>query len=158
MKRYTVRKCAPDGTLLLAYDAWLAERSASAVLLDARWERPTLDLGYTTFETGDHFAERYFADRWYNILEIRGTTSGALKGWYCNVTAPAIIEDASVTYRDLYLDVWVDPQGGARILDEDEFDAAPLDDETRRHARDGLRLLLAAIARRQPPFDAIAGQ
>jgi hypothetical protein len=155
MHSMTVQKCAPDGTLVLSYQADLAERWAHGVRLAARWERPSLDLGYATFEAGDRFTEWFYSDRWYNILEIRGAGDGALKGWYCNVTAPAVIGRDVVAYRDLYLDVWVAPDGSTLVLDEEEFDAAPLDLETRGRAQDGLRVLLAEIERCRAPFDAL---
>jgi predicted RNA-binding protein associated with RNAse of E/G family len=155
MNIVTVQKCAPDGAPVLSYQAELAERWGHGARLLARWERPALDLGYTTFEAGDRFTEWFYSDRWYNVLEIRSAADGALKGWYCNITAPATIGQDAVVYRDLYLDVWVAPDGSTLVLDEDEFDAAPLHPQTRRRAQDGLRALLAEIERCRAPFDAL---
>jgi predicted RNA-binding protein associated with RNAse of E/G family len=127
--------------------------------LHARWERPALDLGYVTFETGDGFTEWFFAERWYNIFEIRGASTGELKGWYCNVTTPARIMLDCVESRDLILDVWVTPTGTCLVLDEDEFAAhVGLDAETRKRARGGLEALCRAVARRQGPFQVLRGQ
>ena len=152
MHTVTVHKCAPDGTLVLAYRAVFAEQLAHGVRLAARWERAPLELGYVTFETGDLFAEWFYDDRWYNVLRIHGVSDGTLKGWYCNVTYPAEIGDSTVTYRDLYLDVWVQPDGNTRVLDEDEFAAAHLDAETRSQALAGLADLLVAIRSSYGPF------
>jgi predicted RNA-binding protein associated with RNAse of E/G family len=155
MNSITVQKCASDGTHVFAYQAHVAERLPNGVRLSARWERPALALGYTTFEPGDHFTEWFYTDRWYNILRICDARDGYLKGWYCNIAAPADIHSQVVTYRDLYLDVWVSPEGRTQVLDEDEFDAAPLDAETRQQARDGLRDLLAEIVGGAVPFNVL---
>jgi hypothetical protein len=156
MSTMTVRKCLPDGTPVFSYQASLAERLPCGVKLTAYWERDSLELGYTTFETGDHFTEWYYSDRWFNILRIRRASDGALKGWYCNITTPAEIAATEVVYRDLYLDVWVAPDGSVLILDEDEFDAAPLDEELRAHAREGLRQLLGDIESGERQFEEVA--
>ncbi|MEO7001249.1 MAG: DUF402 domain-containing protein [Ktedonobacterales bacterium] len=155
----TVRKLDAQGRFVLAYSGTLAEVLPTGVRLDARWERSLLDLGYTTFEPDDRFTEWYFTDRWYSINEIHHT-SGALKGWYCNVVAPASIETTAsghvVSYRDLLLDLWVAPDGAMLTLDEDEFAAdTSLDAETRSAALAGLAALRQLVAQRAGPFESL---
>ena len=148
----TVRKLDAHGQFVLAYTGALAETLPNGIRLDARWERAPLALGYTTFETGDHFIEDFFTDRWYNIIEIRDSRE-QLKGWYCNICAPATIEAGVITYRDLLLDVWVAPNGVTLTLDDDEFEAeTTLDTLTHQMALAGLEALLALVSRREPPF------
>lgn len=150
-----VHKLNTSGEITVTYDAALAERLPDGVRLEARWTRPPLPLGYTTFETGDRFIEWYFSDRWYNIFEIHAA-SGQLKGWYCNVAEPAIIAAAEIRCRDLLLDLWVGADGSHRILDEDEFEADPhLDDVTRTAARSGLDELLRMVEARVYPFSVL---
>jgi predicted RNA-binding protein associated with RNAse of E/G family len=156
MNIVTVQKCAPDGTPVFAYLAELAERLPNAARLSAHWERAPLSLGYTTFDTGDQFTEWFYGDRWYNVLRIQGAADGALKGWYCNITTPAEIGVSVITYRDLYLDLWVHAEGTALVLDEDEFDAAALDSATRQQALGGLAALQVALKARRGPFSELS--
>ena len=122
--------------------------------LRAVWDRarPPLDLGYVLFEPGDQFTEHFYADRWYNIFEIRAA-DGRLKGWYCNVTRPARISDGEIAAEDLALDLWVAPDGAMRVLDEDEFVALPLTPTKREAARAALAELQALAACKAPPFN-----
>lgn len=155
MPTMTVHKLNTTGEVALTYEGELAEHLPGGVCLDARWTRDPLPLGYTTFETGDHFTEYYYTDRWYNIFEI-ASADGTLKGWYCNVAAPATISGTVIACRDLILDLWVAPDGTTRVLDEDEFaDDKTLSTEERMQARAGLAALQALVARREHPFDGI---
>ena len=156
MEQVIVQKLDTRGRLVTSYAATIAERFANGVLLDARWERPRLALGYTTFEIGDRFHKWFYRDRWYNIFEIV-ESGGALKGWYCNIAEPATITETEIRCRDLLLDLWVAPDGETLILDEDEFtEDDAIDSSTRTQA-------LAALAKpradgrgaREAPFDHI---
>lgn len=154
-KHVTVRKLDGSGAVVVAYDATVVERIPGGVRLSARWVRPDLVLPYTTFETGAVFDEWFFTDRWYNIFAIHDR-AGALCGWYCNVADPATVRDGVIACRDLYLDLWVAPDGSSLVLDEDEFDAArDLDARTRAKARAALVELRALVDRRLPPFELI---
>lgn len=151
-----VQKLDTQGHITVTYEAEVAERLPDGVRLEARWTRPTLPLGYTTFETGDRFVEWFFSDRWYNIFEI-SAAGGALKGWYCNVAEPAAISSDTIACRDLLLDVWVTPDGATRVLDEDEFAAdTTLDEQTRNRARAALDELLRLVRDHAGPFARIA--
>lgn len=157
MTSMQVRKLDTQGRVTVTYEAELAERLPGGVRLEARWTRPTLPLGYTTFETGDRFVEWFYSDRWYNIFEIRAHGS-ALKGWYCNVAEPAVITDDVISCRDLLLDLWVAPDGAVRVLDEDEFAAdTTLDTPTRQQARAALDELVRLVRERAGPFERIGG-
>jgi predicted RNA-binding protein associated with RNAse of E/G family len=153
MERVVVQKLDTRGRLVTSYAATVVERFAGGVLLSARWERPTLALGYTTFEPGDRFREWFYSDRRYNIFEIVAS-GGALKGWYCNIAEPATITETEIRSRDLLLDLWVAPDGETLILDEDEFavDDA-IDALTRTQALTALAELQQMVAARKAPFD-----
>ena len=152
-----VHKLDTQGAIVLTYEAMLAERLSDGVRLDALWTRPTTDLGYVIFATGDHFTEWYYSDRWYNIFEIT-SPDGTLKGWYCNAAAPADIGDDQIFCRDLLLDLWVTPDGATLVLDEDEFAAeTALDDATRDQALAGLTELQRLVAHREGPFSRLRG-
>lgn len=151
-KMITVVKRSPLGEEMLRYPAEVHTRLENGIVLDAYWNNPNRDLGYTIFETGDHFIEYYYTDRWFNIFAI-ASADGRRKGWYCNVAEPASISEERVEHVDLLLDVWVGPDGRTLILDEDEFAAdTMLSEEQRNGARLGLRDLLALIEARHKPF------
>ncbi|MDJ0385389.1 DUF402 domain-containing protein [Streptomyces sp. G-G2] len=79
------------------------------------------DFGFVRFEPGDVFTEHFWRDRWYAVKEVRGAT-GVLKGWYCDITRPAVMSDGEILVEDLDLDLWVSADGSdVRRLDEDEF-------------------------------------
>jgi uncharacterized protein len=155
MTTITIHKLNLEGAIVVTYQGELAERLPDGVRLDARWARPSLPLGYTTFETGDRFIEWYYTDRWYNIFELHAARDDRLKGWYCNVAEPARMEGDAIACRDLFLDLWVAPDGVMRILDEDEFASADLDPSTRAAARAALQELQRLVHERQYPFDVI---
>ena len=155
MTDVTVHKLAASGELATTYHGQRVDGGPDWIQLEASWTRPTLELGYVTFETGDRFTEWYFTSHWYNIFQI-WSREGSLKGWYCNVCEPASISGEVISCRDLYLDLWVHPDGATLLLDEDEFAAdRSLDGETRTRALAALRELQALVANRSEPFAAI---
>jgi protein associated with RNAse G/E len=104
------------------------------------------------FKTGDRFVEYYYTDRWYNIFVIHDREDGTVKGWYCNIGKPAVIEDSIVSYVDLALDLWVSTDGTQAILDEDEFEQLKISDELRSKALDGLVELKNLFLNNKPPL------
>ncbi|WP_328470000.1 DUF402 domain-containing protein [Streptomyces sp. NBC_00448] len=134
------------------YDATVRSDDGVRVTVTAPWSLPTVrDFGFVRFEPGDVFTEHYWRDRWYAIKEVRDP-AGALKGWYCDITRPVAVEEATLLSEDLDLDLWVSADGGDVLrLDEDEFEASGLAgrdpaaaeaavralDELERVARDG---------------------
>ena len=151
----TVKKFNLGRELVIAYEGAVLERTPQAIVLEARFQRETLDLGYTIFEHHDRFIEYFFSDRWYNIFEIHSVHDDHLKGWYCNIAQPAVLGEATIEQVDLALDVWIDPDGSYRVLDQDEFDALPLDRETRLRAQRALNELLDLLHHHAAPFTSI---
>jgi hypothetical protein len=154
MSQVTVRKLDHTGQEVFSYPGRVLQRDGSAIALRTFWDRASLDIGYVVLEPGDRWTERFYADRWYNIFEIRAD-SGRLKGWYCNVTRPARITASEVTAEDLALDLWVAPNGDMLTLDEDEFAELPLSSTERERARHALVELQTQVAQRVPPFDQV---
>jgi hypothetical protein len=151
-EQVVVRKLNTRGELVTSYEAVFEELLPGGVLLLARWTRPPLALGYTTFETGDRFREWFFTDRWYNIFAIAGE-DGRHKGWYCNIAEPARIEDRTISSRDLLLDLWVDCDYRVQVLDEDEFLADQyLTKDVRALAQGALAELTSRVRLRLTPF------
>ena len=152
MATITVNKLNSSGEIKIQYQGEIIERLADGIIIQAYWEHPLKDLGYTCFEPGDCFIEYYYTKQWFNIFDI-SNASNERKGWYCNITEPADIYDDQIKQKDLLLDVWVDPWGTPLLLDEDEFEMdTTLDDAQRQGARQGLHDLLMMIANEIAPF------
>jgi protein associated with RNAse G/E len=117
------------------YDGTLVARIGEAVLIDARFDRDDFVFNGMPICRGDRFIEAYYADRWFNIMEIYEGGTDTLKGWYCNVTYPANIQEGVVTYKDLALDVMIFADQRCFLLDEDEFEALGLPAKTKEKAR-----------------------
>lgn len=151
----TVIKQDPQGNAQVRYQGAIIKHLPYGVVLQASWTNPIRDLGYTRFEPGDRFIEYYYTNRWFNIFDI-ADAGGTRKGWYCNITEPAVMFDDRIEQIDLILDVWVNPDGSHLILDEDEFVAATMLTERQQHgAKAGLRALLDMLKARQEVFSSL---
>ncbi len=64
-----VHKAGHDGRIVTSYPACVLDDTA-AILLLARWTRPTLETSYTTFAQGDLLFETFYTDRPYNIFAV----------------------------------------------------------------------------------------
>jgi hypothetical protein len=136
--RYPATVLADDGTHAVVRAPWAGAASR--------------DFGFVTFEHGDLFTEHYWRDRWYSVKEVRAA-DGALKGWYCDIARPAVIDGSSgsLTVADLDLDLWLSADRATVLrLDEDEFLDSGLDDRDPAAARQARSALdeLEELARR----------
>lgn len=156
--RWIVRKLDHRGQEVISYPARLLFQTPDALLMRALWDRPPMALEYVRLEPGDLWLETFYADRWYNVFEIRAP-DGRLKGRYCNITRPARIRPGEIGAEDLALDLWVDPDGRTRLLDEDEFARLPLRPEEREAAWQALEGLLRAplACWEDPPPEVVVG-
>jgi protein associated with RNAse G/E len=156
MTTITVQLLKPGKGTILTYNGELLHSQPGHLLIHARWERPTLDLGYVVFETGDHFYEHYYTERWFNIFEVH-SQPGALKGWYCNITRPALVMGDTISSEDLELDLFVPPDRQHLLrLDMDEFVARGFDlaePSTYTAALAALDQLEQMAYAGEPPFD-----
>ena len=97
--------------------------SPEYALVRAHWTRPAVDLGYMQFAPGDTLDEHFYAHQWYSIFAVY-QQDGRLRGWYCNVSRPAIITATTIHSHDLELDLFVSPDRQQRTrLDIDEYEA-----------------------------------
>ncbi|MET9767735.1 DUF402 domain-containing protein [Streptomyces sp. NPDC006415] len=117
------------GRTKIRYPAEVVRDDGVRVTVRAPWAAPGVrDFGFVRFEPGDVFTEHYWRDRWFAVKEVR-TGDGGLKGWYCDITRPAVLADGVLAVEDLDLDLWVSADGSCVLrLDEDEFEASGLAD------------------------------
>ncbi len=102
----------------------------------------------------------FWRRRWYNVF-VNYHGDGTLDYFYCNVSLPpeVSVEQRTVSFVDLDLDVRVAPDGTYQVLDDDEFEQNSVlyGYPVRLHAR-ALRAvdeILAHVRRRGRPFNVI---
>ncbi|SOD87671.1 DUF402 domain-containing protein [Streptomyces sp. Ag109_G2-15] len=110
------------GRTKIRYPAELLADDGVRVSIRAPWAgEGARDFGFVRFEAGDVFTEHYWRDRWYSVKEVRAG-DGTVKGWYCDITRPAVLSGTELVVEDLDLDLWRSADGtDVRRLDEDEF-------------------------------------
>ncbi|MFI7502005.1 DUF402 domain-containing protein [Streptomyces sp. NPDC049687] len=148
------------GRTKIRYAAELLSDDGTRIAVRAPWAGEGVrDFGFVRFERGDVFTEYYWRDRWYAVKEVRAAT-GALKGWYCDVTRPATLSGTELVVEDLDLDLWRSADGrDVRRLDEDEFAESGLARTDPEAAAAAVAALdeLEALAR-EGDFAALVGQ
>ena len=64
-----------------------------------------------------------FANQWYDIGKIYNPEE-QFTGYYCDIIMPMERTETHFAITDLFLDLWISPDGSYRIQDEDEFETA----------------------------------
>ncbi len=155
MTSITVEKRDHRGRPVIRYEGEVVERGVNFVCLIAQFGHADVDAGCVIFRRGDTMTEWFFSDRWYNVFRLQDVGNGRLKGWYCNITRPAVIGDGLVYADDLALDVFVSPRGELQVLDEDEFAALELTAGERQAASGAVEALRQAVDARSGVFTEI---
>ena len=145
-----ILKKNPAEEVTWQYDGAELRRGENSITVEAFFNRDDLPFQDIVLKRNDRFVETFFTDKWYNIFEIYDRDDGALKGWYCNLTKPAIIEAGQVSYVDLALDLWVTPDGRQTVLDEDELEELNLGDELKKKVYEGLLELQTYFKEKNP--------
>jgi protein associated with RNAse G/E len=146
-----VQKKNPAGEITYQYEGVLLKRDENSITLEALFDRDDMPFMDIVLKKGDRFVEHYYTDHWYNIFAVYDRDSGKLKGWYCNIGEPAIIEDSMVSYVDLALDLWVSESGKQTVLDEDEFEKLDLNEELSAGALNALNELKLLFKNNKSP-------
>jgi hypothetical protein len=152
MVAVTIIKRDAWGQEILRYQGTLRRRWPTALCLDATYRGPPADLGLFTLEDGDHMAEWFSSEHWFNVFHIQRGVGGAVLGWYCNITRPAIIDSLCVRADDLALDLVVAADGRTRVLDAEEFTALGLPPHEATAARTAMAVLRRLVATASGPF------
>jgi protein associated with RNAse G/E len=126
-----VQKLKPGGKLDYAWTGEVVRCDGAGIVLRAEFNVDLVERPWATFRRGDIFFEFYFWQPqdpdahvpYYNIFQI-SQPDGSLKGWYCNLGLPAELnaDTGELSYVDLALDVWANPDGSFTVLDEDELE------------------------------------
>ncbi len=119
------------------------------------YEPPMRIEGDVVLELGSDIVWFTFPGAWHDIGRFH-RADGAFTGLYANILTPPTFDSTGWDTTDLFLDIWMAPDGTVVLLDEDELDEALgkelLDRETAARARDEAhRLLRDAEAGTWPP-------
>ncbi len=139
------------GEVVWQYTGRVLQRQSTSVTLEAYFNRDDMPFLDVILKRGDRYVETYYSNRWYDIFEIYDRDDGQRKGWYCNVTRPAVITDATVAYVDLALDLWISDDGRQTVMDRDEFEALGLAPPEREMALQALAELQQRFESQRPP-------
>ncbi|MGB1285431.1 MAG: DUF402 domain-containing protein [Aggregatilineales bacterium] len=123
MSTITVIKRDHNGEDVLRYDGTVLSRDETVICLDAPFGIDEVVRDYATLRRGDIFREWFYTNRWYNVFRVSDRADGHLKGFYCNLTRPAIFTENAIASDDLALDMFVQPDSTIWMLDEDEYAA-----------------------------------
>lgn len=157
MKTIQVHKVDHLGREKWRYSGTEIARGLNWIQIEAFFDQDDSDDGYIVWRRGDRFIEWYYSQRWYNVFEIHDVTHGHLKGWYCNITFPAVIEPQKITWADLELDVWVSAVGDILLIDEAEFEALEIDHSVRAQALAAVDEIRSKVNAGEAPFDGLVG-
>ncbi|MBI2332532.1 MAG: DUF402 domain-containing protein [Chloroflexi bacterium] len=138
------------GEVTWQYEGVELHRDENSITVEAFFNRYDLPFQEIVLKRNDRFVETFYTDKWFNIFEIYDRDDGKLKGWYCNITKPAVIEDGSVSYVDLALDLWVSVDGRQTVLDEDELEDLKLGEDLKKKIFSGLQELQAHFNEKNP--------
>jgi hypothetical protein len=148
----TVHKLDARGAEVWTYTGRVLLATSTSVTLEASYNGPEEDFHGLPLRHGDRFIETFYSDRGYNVFAIHDPEGMRLKGWYCNITRPAVFGDGHIQAEDLALDLIVLPDGQSVIVDEDEFRSLELGDDEREAAWATLERLREWALRRSGPF------
>jgi protein associated with RNAse G/E len=151
----TVRVLKYDGAEYRRWNARLARREGSLLVLDAEFEFDVQHQLLGDIQRGTRTIEYYWLDRWYNVFRFL-KTDGSTRLYYCNVNMPPKLEDEVLTYIDLDIDILVQPDLYYQVLDLEEFAANTgrygYSEEVKRQADAAVDELISVIQKREFPF------
>ena len=154
-KQITVRVLKYDGSEYRRWEATLAQRDESLIVLDAEFADEVQHHLLGNISRGTRTIEYYWLDRWYNIFRFL-ESDGGTKLYYCNINMRPEISGGVLSYIDLDLDILVQPDFSYQVLDLEEFETNAVQfgypDQVKRQAHKALAELISMIETRQFPF------
>jgi protein associated with RNAse G/E len=155
-KPIVVRACKYDGREHRRWTAKLLRQEGALLVLDAKFPDEVVHDLLGTIAAGTHSLEFYWLDRWYNVFRF-AEPNGDLRNYYCNINVPPTLDEQTLSYVDLDLDILVAPDLSYRILDLEDFEKNAKDysypAELQANAREAVDELVNLIETRQFPFD-----
>jgi protein associated with RNAse G/E len=118
----TINSRKYDGTIRRSWTCRFVSQEDSLLVFEGEFESEVSHPDLGLIAAGSRSLEYYWLDRWYNVFRFYEPT-GEFRNLYCNVNMPPTVENGVLDYVDLDIDVVVWPDGAAKVLDEDDFEA-----------------------------------
>jgi protein associated with RNAse G/E len=154
-EQITVRVLKYDGAEHRRWRAVLSQRDESLLVLDAQFKDEVEHDLLGRIGRGTRTIEYYWLDRWYNVFRFL-ETDGSTRLYYCNVNMPPVLSDGTLTYIDLDIDIFVQPNFSYQVLDLEEFEANAArfeyPEQVKAEAHAAVNELITLIETRQYPF------
>ena len=151
----TVRVLKYDGSEYRRWEATLARREESLIVLDAKFADEVQHHLLGNISRGTRTIEYYWLDRWYSIFRFL-KSDGTTKLYYCNVNMRPEFSRGILSYIDLDLDILVQPDFSYQVLNLEEFEANTArygyPEAVKRQANQAVDELVSMIETRQFPF------
>ncbi|HEX5707309.1 MAG TPA: DUF402 domain-containing protein [Pyrinomonadaceae bacterium] len=151
-----VRSLKYDGREHRRWRASLTKHEGPLIVLDGIFEQEVEHALLGNIRAGTQSTEYFWTDRFYSVFRFR-EPDGAHRNYYCNVNTPPTLEDDTLSFVDLDIDVLVAPDFTYQVLDEDEFALHSArygyPEELRARARAAVAELIELVERRLFPFD-----
>ena len=87
------------------------------------YEPPMRIEGHVVLEAGSDVVWFTFPGAWHDVGRFH-RADGTFTGLYVNILTPPVLDGNDWETTDLFLDVWIPPDGTVMLLDEDELDEA----------------------------------
>lgn len=159
----TIIKADADGAEVTRYDGHVRRTHPAGQWIEAEavWTHGNVALAGLRFVPGDHLLEYFSPLHPYNVFTVFAP-DGALRGWYANVSHPALLREnggrVELTWRDLFLDLIGLPDGSHVTLDEDELEESGLETirpELYRRIQQTLEVVIQRFQTHEYPFDVV---
>ena len=149
-RRVTIRyRRLPDG--VRQFQGILREETSNRLVIEQqlRVRKPRRQFGRVAVGKGYLAEWVIFRGRWYDVGKFYDSKR-RLTGYYCDIIRPVarLLSDEAKTsiITDLFLDLWITPEGRYVVLDEDKLEKAlanhVISTSLARRARRELRLLI----------------
>ena len=116
--RLTLHCYKHNGQILRISDEATVLDVTDDMLVCANYKTKVTENDGRSYKTREPAILIFYKDRWFNIL-------GQLKKhglfYYCNIASPYIVDNGVIKYIDYDLDLRVFPDGGFRVLDNNEY-------------------------------------
>jgi uncharacterized protein len=154
-KLFTINSRKFDQSIHRSWRAELIERQDSLLVFLGVFEEEVNHPNLGVIRRGTVSSEYYWLDRGYNIFRFQ-EPGGALRNFYCNLNLPPTLENDSLDYIDLDVDVLVWQNFRYEILDLDEFaenaEKYKYSEELKQIVDTNLKELIELIEAREFPF------
>lgn len=145
-----------DNQIHRSWNAQIVGQDNLSIILYGEFEEEIKHPHLGVIRRGTKSFEYYWFNRWYCIFKFC-EPDGSFRNFYCNINQPPKLENNTLDYIDLDIDVIVWKDFRQQILDLDEFESNAIKYQYPIHivkkSLKSLQELLELIDKRQFPFN-----